>query len=417
VPNHDNSRAQITVAALMFVLSTVSYFDRTILSIAGPVIIREFSLSETGMGAVFSAFILTYGLFQAPGGWLADRFGPHRVLTVAGLGAALFTGLTALGGKPGLGSWLGIVPALAILRLAFGAFTAPLYPACGKMVGKWFSTGSHARLQALVITGAPAGAALSPLVFSQLIASLGWRASFWIAAAATAVPVAVWFFAAGGRPRGPSAPSTEEARAPRANWRGLLTNRSLLLLTAGYFCLSYFEYIFFYWIYYYFGEIRGLGPDRSAAYVTVLFVAMAVMLPLGGWVSDRLVLRYGHKTGRRIVPLIAMTLSAALLYAGAGADGTVTTVSFLALALGLAASCEGVFWGSAIDLGGKRVGAAGGILNTGGNLGGILSPIVTPFLAQRLGWTWSLHFASVVVVAGVLAWFFIDPGQPIDDPE
>ena len=112
-----------------------------------------------------------------------------------------------------------------------------------------------------------------------------------------------------------------------------------------------------------------------------------------------------------------MTLSAALLYAGAGADGTVTTVAFLALALGLASSCEGVFWGSAIDLGGKRVGAAGGILNTGGNLGGILSPIVTPFLAQRLGWTWSLHFASVVVFAGVLAWFFIDPGQPIDDPE
>src|SRR5436309_15202158 len=85
------------VVGLMIALSVMSYFDRTIMSIAGPEIIKEFSLSETGMGAVYSAFILSYALLMIPGGRLADLFGPRRVLAVSGLGAALFTGLSALG--------------------------------------------------------------------------------------------------------------------------------------------------------------------------------------------------------------------------------------------------------------------------------------------------------------------------------
>ncbi len=401
----------------MFALSAISYFDRTILSIAAPVIIHDFGISETGMGAVFSAFILSYGIFQAPGGRLADRFGPHRVLTLACLGAAVFTGLTALGGEPGLGTWLGVIPSFVMLRLLFGAFTAPLYPACGKMVAGWFPAVHHAKLQALVITGAPAGAAISPMVFSQLIALFGWRVSFWIAAAVTTVLVAIWFFAAGNGPRAGLSTPVAVSPPPRPEWRLLLSHRSLLLLTAGYLCLSYFEYIFFYWIYYYLGEVRGLGAERSAIYVTWLFVAMAAMLPLGGWASDRLVLRYGRKLGRRVVPIVGMTLSAALLYAGAASGGALETAGFLALALGLAASCEGVFWGSAIDIGGRRIGAVGGILNTGGNLGGILSPLVTPLLARHAGWTWSLHVASLIVLAGVVTWLFIDPSRPIEDPE
>src|SRR5688500_7279778 len=95
------------IAVLMLAFSVASYFDRTIMSIAGPHIIREFSLSETEMGAVYSAFIFSYALLMIPGGHLADRFGPRLVLTVTGLGSGLFTGLTALGGRPGVGAYFG----------------------------------------------------------------------------------------------------------------------------------------------------------------------------------------------------------------------------------------------------------------------------------------------------------------------
>ena len=94
------------IIVLMVLLSIMSYFDRIIMSIAGPGILKEYSLSETEMGAIYSAFILSYAILMIPGGQFADRFGPKVVLTVVALSAALFTGLTALGGKPGLGAYL-----------------------------------------------------------------------------------------------------------------------------------------------------------------------------------------------------------------------------------------------------------------------------------------------------------------------
>src|SRR5713226_2664699 len=94
-------RVQATVVALLISFSVMSFFDRTIMSIAGPGIMKEFGLSETQMGSVYSAFLLSYALLMVPGGHLADRFGPRFMLTAMGLGAALFTGLTALGGRPG----------------------------------------------------------------------------------------------------------------------------------------------------------------------------------------------------------------------------------------------------------------------------------------------------------------------------
>ena len=101
------TRVQMTIVALMLAFSVMTYFDRTIMSIAGPGIIKEFGLSETEMGSVYSAFILSYALLMIPGGWLVDGLGPWRVMTGMGFGAALLTALTALGGKPGLGALLG----------------------------------------------------------------------------------------------------------------------------------------------------------------------------------------------------------------------------------------------------------------------------------------------------------------------
>ena len=157
----------------MISLSVMSYFDRTIMSIAGPEIIKEFSLSETGMGAVYSAFILSYALLMIPGGRLADRFGPRRVLAVSGMGAALFTGLTALGARPGLGSLLGVIPAFVLVRLGLGGFTAPLYPSCARMNANWIPEFRRARVQGLIASGAGLGGAISPLLFTWLIAQYG----------------------------------------------------------------------------------------------------------------------------------------------------------------------------------------------------------------------------------------------------
>jgi MFS transporter, ACS family, glucarate transporter len=124
--------SRIIIVALLFAFSAISYFDRTIMSIAGPALMQEFAISSTEMGSVYSAFILGYALLMIPGGWLTDRLGSRRTLLIMGASSAALTGMMIVGAKPGLGSVLGIVPAMFVIRLALGFVTAPLYPACAR---------------------------------------------------------------------------------------------------------------------------------------------------------------------------------------------------------------------------------------------------------------------------------------------
>jgi MFS family permease len=414
--------APLGVTALMVAFSVMSYFERTIMSIAGPGIMREFRISETEMGAVYSAFLLGYAVVMIPGGRVADRFGPRLVVTVTGLGAALCTGLTALGGRPGLGTYLGVVPAFILIRLGLGVSNAPLYPACGSMNANWFQESKRGVIWGFIAAGAGVGGAVSPHLFSWMIAGHGWRLSFWLAAAAAAALALVWFRYARDYPWRPesgnsaiqshAAEAAHQARNPTP-WRRLLTERNLILLTLGYISVCYFEYLFFYWIFYYFGQVRKLDPGLTAACTAALFMAWTVMTPLGGWASDRLVGRFGVRKGRRLVPIVGLTLSAALLSLGTNVSRPLVAAALLSLALGCASASDGPFWATAIDIGGAHVGAAGGILNTGGNLGGFLAPIVTPYIASRLGWTWGLNTGSLIVMLGVLVWFFIDPTKSV----
>lgn len=165
--NHERSFAvaKFNVVLLMLLFSIMSYFDRTIMSVAGPGIMKEFDISETRMGMVYSAFFLGYALMMIPGGHLADRLGPWRTLIGMGLGAGLFTGLTGLGTRPGLGSFLGVIPSLLLIRFLTGIVTAPLYPSCGRMNANWFPMQQQGFVWGLVASGAGIGSALSPSVF------------------------------------------------------------------------------------------------------------------------------------------------------------------------------------------------------------------------------------------------------------
>lgn len=179
------SAKQWTIALLMCAFSVLSYFDRTILSVAAPTMMREFGITPERMGVVFSSFQLSYTILMVAGGWLADRWGVRVVLTVMGVGAGLTT--AAVAGLDWLAAIAGIVPALVVLRLAFGVVTAPLYPSTGRANAMWMSGAQRSRVQGLVNGGAGLGGAISPMLVTALIAWVGWRVSF---AAAGAVTVA-----------------------------------------------------------------------------------------------------------------------------------------------------------------------------------------------------------------------------------
>ncbi|MBI1786804.1 MAG: MFS transporter [Acidobacteria bacterium] len=407
------SAMRVKVVGLMFGLSVMSYFDRTILAIATPGLMKEFALSEIQMGLVSSAFLFSYAILMTPGGWVSDLFGPRRVLTGMALGSGLFTALMAWAGRPGLGALMGIVPGFVLIRLGLGVCTAPLYPACGRTIANWMEPGARARAQGIVNAGAGLGGAVSPVLFTWMIARYGWRASFVLSGLATVALGLLWLHFVRDRPPG-TAPAIEPLDRPASlPWRTLLTDRNLVLLTIGYFAVDYFEYIFFYWIFYYLSEIRGLGAQQSAWGTTVLFLAWLVMTPAGGWVSDRMVARYGRKWGLRMVGATGLALAAVLLFAGTHAAATPAVLTMLSLALGFASCADVTFWTATIEISGEDVGAACGILNTGGNVGGFFAPIVTAWIASRAGWSWGLYFGALVALVGMVSALLVDSTRVI----
>jgi MFS family permease len=408
------TKAQWTPIVLMIAASGMSYFDRTIMSIAAPTVMKDFGISETQMSTVFLAALLSYTICMTPGGWLTDLFGPRRMLTATLVGTALLTGLTAFCGVPGLGAILGILPSFFLVRFLFGVTASPIYTATGRMAANWIQPEAQGWVQALIMAAAMFGSAASPLLFSRMISAYGWRASFWIAAAGAAVLGIVWFVSVSDHPPGQAAIAAAQPRVP-SQWGRLLANRNLQLLAAAYFLTNYFEYIFFYWIYYYLGQIRHLGASETALATTILFLTTGVMTPLGGKISDRLVARYGLKIGRRTVAMVGLSASAVMLVLGAAGFGVTTTVALLSLAMGFASSCEGPSWATAIGVSGKHAGAVCGIFNTGGNIGGMLAPTVTALIASRFGWSGGLYFGSLMALIAMVMWLLIDPGKHVTE--
>jgi ACS family glucarate transporter-like MFS transporter len=385
------------VVAMLFALAVISYFDRTVLSIAAPTIMREHGLSETQMGWVLSAFLWSYALFQIPGGRWSDRFGPRATLTGMAAGSGLFTALMAAASS---------VTGFFALRLGFGVATAPLFPAVNKTNAALSSPPQRGLVQGLVASGAGLGAALSPLAVTWMIGWSGWRAAFAIAGGITMAAAWVWWRAADTDMR--------SAIVPKASWRKLARNRNLAWLTVGFTLLDYYEYIFFYWIFYYLGEVRKLPANESAWYTTMLFLTWLVMTPLGGWYADALSRRWGRHRGMRAAAVSTLLASAVALYAGVGSTQTLPAVALMSLAFGLAACADVNFWASTIEVMGDEAGAAGGILNAGGNLGGAVAPVLTPYIASKFGWEWGLYFGSAMAIGGAAVWLFIRPNN--DNP-
>ncbi len=415
------ARARWTVVALLCAMSFMSYFDRTIMGIAGSKAIQaEFRLEDAELGTILTAFSLVYAIFMIPGGRFVDRLGPRRALAYVSLGSGLFTALTAMGGWPALGTLFGAPLAFLLVRGLLGAFTAPLYPGCARANALWVPFEGRNLVQGLIAAGAGLSSAVAPVVFNRMIDRWGWRFSFVYAGLATLALGLLWVWLFRDRPAenhsirtrsDPPLVPPEEPLAvhasPSAPWGKLLTSPHLLLLTTSYFATSYVMYIFFYWTFHYLKELRGLSDGQSALATLAVNGGWIVLSPLGGWASDRFTRRYGPRTGMRVVPVASLILSAVCLVLGVQCASLWLAVALLALSFGFAGSADGPYWAAAIRLGGRDVAAACAIMNTGGNLGGI-GNWSTAKIADRFGWDWGLYSAAAVMVAGALLWLFID---------
>jgi sugar phosphate permease len=426
------------IVALLMAISFVNHFNRICMPVAGGRIMEQYAITPTRMGWVYSALLIAYTVGMTPGGWFADRFGARRALVAMGFGSALFVALTGAVGHPAMAAGL-VVPALVAIRGLMGGVMAPLYPAAGRVVSHWIPFHHRGLANALVTGCAPLGVACAYPVFARLIDAFGWPAAFLITGTCTAALAGAW--AAYGRndPKAHRAVNRAEwelitadqpQRAaladagrvpaqPSASARDVMRNRSLWLLTVSYAAVGYVEYLLFYWSEYYFQQVLEFGASQSRIAAMIPPLTMAGAMPLGGWLSDRLVGRIGYRRGRATVALGGMVGCGTLLAAGPATPEPVAIVACFALALGAIGLCEGPAWATAIDLGGAHGGASAAIANTGGNAGGFLAPVVTPWvgaaltpwLGRALGWAWGLRLGSLICLLGAGLWLAIDAGE------
>jgi ACS family glucarate transporter-like MFS transporter len=401
---------------LLAATATAAYLCRVNLSVAGALVMKEYGLTQTQMGWVFSAFLLGYTLSMLPGGLLADAWGARRTLALLAWGWVALTVLqAAVPPASAAASAYSVLAALAALRFLMGALAAPTYPAALEGVSRWTSPAAIGRANGLVIGSVGLGSAIAPPFITAVMVPLGWRAAM-IASAAPALLIAlVWVVARDPAPRTPMAQVRSDGRVRGAESNAQVVGRLLrspgfALLTMSYTLQGYVGYIFIFWFYLYLVQVRHFSLVEGAVISSLPWVLSAVSIPVGGLVSDRLVQgRLGPVWGRRLIPILGMGGAGVLISIGAHTTQAWLAAVALAVATALVLSVESPFWTTVAGLAGDRSGTGGAIMNTGCNIGGVVSPMLTPMLGEMFGWEPALHLAAGLSVVAALAWFWITP--------
>lgn len=393
------------VAFLLFAMTAINYVDRVALSLAAKPISVEFGLTPVQLGALFSSFLWTYTLALIPVGFLVDRFGAKRV---AGFGLALWSVATACTGM------VGSLGGLLTTRLAMGAGEATTNPAGARVIREWFPASERGTANAIFNSGAFAGPAICAVVVGSLLDRVGWRASFLVAAGLGLLWLLVWVPLYGSPERvGWLLPVERDAilqqrqmarsdlsdRSGVAGLLSLLRTRTMWGLIIAQGCSAYCSYLFLSWLPSYLQTAKHLTIARSGLFTAVPYLLAMVLCIAIGRVSDR-VLRDGRggAGGRRFVIAVSM-LSAALTIAAAPfASSTPMLLGTLTLALtGIAVNTSQLF-ALLSDLlpNPTDVGKAMGVMVVGGNLFGLIAPVLTGYVIAITG-----QYDRAFVLAGV----------------
>ena len=405
----------------LFILSAVAYLDRVNISIAGSSIAAEYHLSNVQLGWIFSAFLVGYALFQTPGGWLADRLGPRRVLTAGVLWWGIFTALTAL-----VSTKIAFAVLLfAAVRFLLGAGEAIIYPASNQFVSRWIPSAERGIANGLIFAGVGVGAGATPILITHVMVRYGWRWSFWMSAVIGLMAGTVWYFVARDTPEEHSHVSVPElthiqagrtvksASDGRIPWSTIFRSKEVLALTLSYFSFGYVAWIFFSWFFIYLAKVRGLDLKVSAFYTTLPFLAMAACSPVGGAISDKLTKLYGKRAGRCGIAVFGLLLTSVFLTFGSQVQSARLASVVLAGGAGALYLSQSSFWSVTADIAAGSSGSVSGFMNMGNQFGGALTASLTPAIASRFGWTTSFCVAAGLALLGAAAWLLVDPERAL----
>ncbi len=413
-----SSRARYRVLTLLVFLAGITYLDRVCISLTAPAMMQDLGLSKVQMSFVFSAFTLAYGAFEIPTGWWGDRIGTRRVLTRIVIWWSSFTIFTA-----GAFSYA----SLLAIRFLFGIGEAGAWPNAAKTFSRWFPVTERGRAQGVFFMGAHLAGGLTPLLVTAMLMHMNWRYVFVIFGAIGFIWAAVWFWWFRDEPEQHKAVSPSELahiqsgrgkatshHLNAATWKKILTNRSLLALCLAYFTQTYGFYFFITWLPTYLEKSRGFTSTTLGVMAGMPLVMSAVADLGGGVTTDWATKKFGLRVGRCGVAGICFLFASVLLIIGTATQHNITAVVLISLGLAASNFLLGASWSACTDIAGDHAGTVSACMNTAGQVGGFLSPIVAALFVEKYdSWSAPLYVCGVLYFFGALCWWFVQPGTPI----
>ncbi len=426
-------RVRHKVLYFAFSLALVTYLDRVCISAAAPFMMHDLSLSVMQMSFVFGAFTLAYSIFEIPSGWMGDVLGPHSVLTRIVSWWSAFTMLTAAA--------RGYISLIAI-RFLFGAGEAGAFPNISRAFSRWFPLAERGHANGVLFLGSRLGGALAPVLALLLIQHWGWRTSFCAFGLLGIFWTAAWHRWFRNEPsehpevgpdelswirqddgEGSKMGAGEAARSGTVTrdggrsipWRKIIACRNLHSICAMYFAFGYGLYFYFTWLPTYLIKVLGFSALAGGFFAGLPFILAGMANVGGGWLTDRLTALFGLRIARSWLGSVSFAGSAALLLASTQIHGRIGKATLIALALASADLALSACWAVCLDVGKDYAGVITGFMNTFGNLGGFLGPLVVGFAVEHWNsWTIPFYIASGIYLVGALSWLAVDPRLEID---
>jgi MFS family permease len=404
------------VLTLMFALTVITYLDRVCIAATRAAMSEELGLDKIQMGEVFSAFILGYVLFEIPGGWLADRFGARALLTRIVLWWSVFTALTGA-------AWS--YTSLLAVRFLFGCGEAGAFPGSASALSRWFPRSERGKAQAVIMVGSRLGGALAPGLVIAMMAAIGWRAVYPVFAVLGLVWALVWtaWFRDSPEQHPAVRPAEREhilaTRGPLSHgapvpWARLVRDRNVWALCGMYSGYTYGLYFYLTWLPTYLQESRGVAESQVGFYAGLPWLVASGSNVLGGWLTDRLSRSMRLRWARRLPAMTGLLLAALFLVLAALLENNTWAMVALALSFGSSDLILAICWATCLDIGRQYAGTVSGTMNSLGQIGGVIAPVLVGWLVQEFGsWSLPLLLSAGYYVVSALLWLFIDAERPL----
>jgi MFS family permease len=384
------------VVGLLATVLFINYVDRGALPTAAHLISADLHLDEAQLGLLFSAFFWTYSLVQIPVGWLAERYGAHRVLAI---GLTIWAVATIFVGAAHT------FPALLGLRLLLGIGESAGFPCVSKLVASVVPVKSLGMANGIVASGYLFGPAVGTFFGGLLMATYGWRAAFVVFGSLSLLWLIPWL-----RTELP-ARALRRSDADKPNLRTILKQPSLWGTVLGLFSSNYTFYFMLTWLPFYLVHERGFSTVEMAQLAGMAYVVNAVSAIAIGWIMDRLIAagrsaNVVYKTvmvvthAGSVICMLCMALGSRPIALGA--------IFFYQMLCG--AQSPGCYAIPQILAGPRATGRWVGIQNSLGNFAGIIAPAATGFIiASTHVFTAAFLLAAAVSMLGVIGWWWMLP--------